>query len=128
MGSKRRIIKAEDGLLLDATGYAGRYLIVDQMGEVKAATDTRDAICAFAAVLAHIDKNIVALSVYDGTTGERCNDEISAMGTAYLPYVIDALIPAAADDVKRAVYRHTRELLVATGAAIGIELIDELIH
>ncbi|WFS63813.1 hypothetical protein LF599_06525 [Pseudodesulfovibrio thermohalotolerans] len=127
MGSKR-IIKTDDGLSLDATGYAGRYLLVDQSGEVKAATDTWDAICAFAAVLAHIDSQIVSLSAYDGMTGERCNDEISAMVTAYLPYVIDALIPAAADDVKRAVYRHTRELLVATGAAIGIELIDELIH
>ncbi|WFS63969.1 hypothetical protein LF599_07345 [Pseudodesulfovibrio thermohalotolerans] len=128
MGSKRRIIRTEDGLSLDATGYAGRYLLVDQMGAVQAATDTRDAICAFAAVLAHIDSQIVALSAYDGSTGERCNDEISALVTAYLPYVIDALIPYADDDVKRAIYKHTRELLVATGAAIGIELIDELIQ
>lgn len=127
MGSKRRIIRTEDGLSLDATGYAGRYLLVDQMGEVQVATDTRDAICAFAAVLADHGGHAGQLSAFDGMTGKRYRNGVPGHVTVFLPYMIDAVFLDMPDDDKREMYRRTSAVLVAAEAPDGNALIDDMI-
>lgn len=121
------IVKTEDGITIDATGFGARYLLVDEKKVVHAATDTRAAVLAFAAVLADLGGFAGQLSAFDRETGERYRDTTPPHVTGFLPYVIDAVVPDMSDDDKRALYRRTSRVLVAAGAMDGIAMIDDMI-
>ncbi|WP_207261102.1 hypothetical protein [Desulfovibrio sp. Huiquan2017] len=110
MGSKRRIIKTDDGASVDATGFVERYLLVDEQNVVQATTDTRGS--------------------YRLSTARPVNGiatESPDMQLVFFPHMINAVFPDMPDDDKREMYRRTSAVLVAAGAMDGVAMIEDMI-
>lgn len=121
------ITRTEDGVIINTTGFNGRYLLVDEKKVVQASTNTRAAVFAFAAVIADLGGHAGQLSAFDQKTGERYREAIPLHVTGFLPYVIDAIVPDMSDDEKRALYKRTNSALVAAGALDAISMVDGLL-
>ena len=125
---RKNIVTTQFGIKLDATGHLGRYLLVDEKHVVHASTNNRDALLAFAAVLADRGAHAGQPGAIDRLTRERFTDRtVPPHVTTFLPEAIEALVPDRTDDEKRAIYRRARSVLVAAGAMDGVPMIDDMI-
>jgi hypothetical protein len=125
---RKNIVTTQRGDKIDATGHTGRYLLIDEKRSVHASTNTRDALLAFAAVLADRGAHAGQPSAIDRLTGKHYSDRtIPPHVTTFLPEAIEALVPDRTDDEKRAVYSRARSVLVVAGSMDGVPMIDDMI-